>query len=109
MLWNNSITSAYWGIYSSPAVANGVVYISSDDHNLYALNATDGRQLWVYPTENWVESSPTVANGIVYVSSEDENLYALNAANGEKFGTTTLHLTLQTASLSRLPTTWFTF
>ena len=96
MLWNNSITSAYWGIYSSPAVANGVVYIGSDDHNLYALNATDGRQLWVYPTENWVESSPTVANGIVYVSSEDENLYALNAANGQKIWN--YNITLDTAN-----------
>lgn len=84
MLWNNSISSSYWAINSSPAVADGVVFIGSGDHNLYALNATDGKQLWVYQTDLWVESSPTVANGIVYVPSNDQNLYALNATNGHK-------------------------
>ena len=33
-------------IASSPAVSNGVVYIGSDDKNLYALNATSGDKLW---------------------------------------------------------------
>lgn len=28
------------GIISSPAVANGVLYVGSDDHKVYALNAT---------------------------------------------------------------------
>jgi hypothetical protein len=32
-------------IASSPAVTNGVVYIASDDKNLYALNATNGDKL----------------------------------------------------------------
>ena len=31
-------TSAY--VFSSPAVANGVVYVGSEDNNVYALNAT---------------------------------------------------------------------
>jgi outer membrane protein assembly factor BamB len=30
---------------SSPAVANGVVYIGSEDDNLYALNASTGAKL----------------------------------------------------------------
>jgi outer membrane protein assembly factor BamB len=42
-LWSYPITSN-----SSPAVANGVVYVGSDDHNLYALNATTGAYLWSY-------------------------------------------------------------
>jgi eukaryotic-like serine/threonine-protein kinase len=29
-------------VFSSPAVVNGVVYVGSDDHNVYALNATTG-------------------------------------------------------------------
>ena len=29
-------------VYSSPAVSNGVVYVGSDDGNVYALNATTG-------------------------------------------------------------------
>ena len=36
---------------SSPAVANGVVYVGSDDGNVYALNAATGAELWSYTTE----------------------------------------------------------
>ena len=33
---------------SSPAVANGVVYIGSEDNNIYALDASTGALLWSY-------------------------------------------------------------
>ena len=35
---------------SSPAVANGVVYVGSLDNNVYALNASTGALLWKYTT-----------------------------------------------------------
>lgn len=66
--------------YSSPTVANGVVYVGSVDDNLYALNATTGALQWTYATNYWDLSSPTVANGVVYVDSDA--LYALNASTG---------------------------
>jgi outer membrane protein assembly factor BamB len=66
-------------VYSSPAVANGVVYVGSWDYNIYALNARTGALLWKYTTGNQVNSSPAVANGVVYVGSSDYNVYALNA------------------------------
>ena len=37
-------------VNSSPAVANGIVYIGSDDHSVYAFNATTGAQLWTATT-----------------------------------------------------------
>ena len=67
---------------SSPAVANGVVYIGSDDNNVYALNANTGALLWSYTTGGAVTSSPAVANGVVYVGSDDNKVYALNASTG---------------------------
>ena len=66
---------------SSPAVANGVVYIGSEDKKVYALNASTGAKLWRYATGNAVYSSPAVANGVVYVGSGG-NEYALNASTG---------------------------
>ena len=68
----------------SPTVVNGVVYVGSDDHNVYSLNATTGAQLWNYTTGSYVDSSPAVVNGTVYVGSDDNNVYALNAATGAK-------------------------
>src|SRR5947199_3462940 len=53
--------------YSSPAVANGVVYIGSLDDTLYALDAGIGALKWSYSTGGSINSSPAVTNGIVYV------------------------------------------
>ncbi len=68
---------------SSPAVANGVVYVGSGDSNVYALNASTGAKLWSFTTGGGVDSSPAVANGVVYVGS-GFNVYALNASTGAK-------------------------
>ena len=67
---------------SSPAVANGVVYVGSDNHIAYALKASTGALLWRYTTGGQVQSSPAVANGVVYAGSSDFNMYALNASTG---------------------------
>jgi eukaryotic-like serine/threonine-protein kinase len=66
-----------FGIGSSPAVANGVVYVGSGTHNsLIVLNAKTGHKLWRYTTGKTVDSSPAVANGMVYVGSQDDKVYA---------------------------------
>ena len=72
------------GVYSSPAVANGIVYVGSEDKNLYAVDAVTGKEKWRFTTGDHVFTSPTVAEGIVYVGSEDKNLYAIDACNGKR-------------------------
>jgi len=72
---------------SSPAVANGIVYIGAADGKLYAFDATTGNPLWTAATGGPIESSPTVAGGasgassgqVVYVGSDDNSLYAFDA------------------------------
>jgi len=85
-----SISSVLWDyttkdiISSSPAVANGVVYVGSYDKNVYALDASTGNKIWSFATGDSIESSPAVANGIVYIGSIDSKLYALDALTGSK-------------------------
>ena len=83
-LWNAQIagTGAQCYTYSAPAVASGVVYVGSWDHNVYAFNAKTGALLWKYQTGDVVRSSPAIADGVVFVGSYDNNLYALNAYTG---------------------------
>ncbi len=71
-------------IHSSPAVADGSVYVGSQDSKLYALDAATGAKRWEYKTGSWVESSPAIVNGVVYFGSNDGRLYALDAHSGEK-------------------------
>jgi outer membrane protein assembly factor BamB len=71
---------------SSPAVANGAVYVASWQINLQgslndALKASTGALLWSVVT-GYVHGPPAVGNGLVYVASEDNNVYALNTSTG---------------------------
>ncbi len=66
-------------IFSSPAVAGGVVYIGSLESYLYALDVASGAKKWIYRTRIYIGfSAPAVANGAVYVGSDDHNLYAFH-------------------------------
>ena len=70
-------------IYSSPAVANGLVYVDSGDDKFYAFDAgcrSACQPLWSYPMNGRIDSSPAVANGVVYVGSNDGKLYAFDAS-----------------------------
>ena len=79
-LWSGAVNTKY----SSPAVANGYVYVGDENGIFYAYSASGCGSGFCSPawTSNGLgpmKSSPAVANGTVYVGSEDGHLYALNA------------------------------
>ena len=96
-IWEYRIMGDYWltpaaerakklpSFLSSPAVANGIVYVGSDDHKVYALAASNGAKLWEYTTGGYT-STPAIADGVAYVWSQDGKLYVLNATTGAKLG-----------------------
>lgn len=88
-------------IRSSPAVANGVVYVGSDDHKLYAFQAASGQPLWSASTNGPIYSSPAVANGVVYVGSADAKLYAYQADTGQPLSTASLSTITANSSVIR--------
>ncbi len=80
VLWTYGMSNV---ISSAPAVANGIVYVSAYDGNLYAFDASCRaacQPLWSYKVGSDVTSSPAVANGIVYIGSDDHKLYAFDAS-----------------------------
>ena len=85
--WEGSMNVSQY-IVSSPAVVNGMVYVGSVDHNVYAFNAGTGAKVWSDATAGKVYSSPAVMNGAVYIGSfgaagtSTGNVYALNASTG---------------------------
>ena len=87
-LWIHEFNGA---VLSSPAVANGILYVGAGN-SLYAFNAAPDascggtppqcRPLWIGPTGDAVFSSPAVVNGVVYVGSNDGLLYAFSTTVG---------------------------
>jgi outer membrane protein assembly factor BamB len=75
-------------IWSSPAVANGIVYFGSDDGNVYAIDVKTHKQLWQVQTGGLVRSSPAVVNGVVYIGTDGRGqdggmVYALDGETGK--------------------------
>jgi outer membrane protein assembly factor BamB len=78
-------------IFSTPAVADGVVYFHARNDHVYAVAAKDGALLWKTPAPSpqdefsvfadMVKSSPAVAKGRVIVGI-DRDLVALDARTG---------------------------
>jgi eukaryotic-like serine/threonine-protein kinase len=70
-------------VISSPAIVGGIVYVGSNDGNLYAIDEQTGAQKWKFSTGARVASSPAVADGMVYFGSYDGNFYAVDADTGK--------------------------
>ncbi len=97
--------SAEERIKSSPAVQSGVVYVTSYDGHVYALQADSGQKIWQFPPPppadpaqkgspppagdrldplpgEFSYSAPAIQDGVLYVGNMDGHLYALQAQDG---------------------------
>ena len=65
-------------IYSTPAISyNGIIYVTSHDRYLYALNLTNGSLIWHFRMGDW-SGSPSIGDeGVIYIASLDDYLYAI--------------------------------
>ncbi|MDQ3539292.1 MAG: PQQ-binding-like beta-propeller repeat protein, partial [Chloroflexota bacterium] len=71
-------------VYSSPAIANGTLYVASKDGILYALDAASGTEQWRFRISEYVtRSSPAVIDGTVYIGGGFA-FYAIDAATGQQ-------------------------
>ena len=70
------------GVVSSPSVVDGIVYVGSQDKNIYAIGAWSGALIWNFTTLNRIESSLAIINGRVFTGSDDGYVYCLDAYNG---------------------------
>ncbi|MFB6177438.1 MAG: PQQ-binding-like beta-propeller repeat protein [Halobaculum sp.] len=69
--------------FSSPAIADGAVFASSQRGGVYAVETQTGRRRWRVDTGGGF-SSPAVADGTVFVGGRDQVVRALDAASGEE-------------------------
>ncbi len=58
------------GDFASVVVANGVVYVGTQDDvggSVYAIDPSSGTYLWTYRTTDVTLNGPAVVNGTLYV------------------------------------------
>ena len=71
------------GIYCSPAVGHGQVFVGDDLGQLTAYRMKDGKKAWTFHTGKRIVGGPSVKDETVVVGSADGHIYGLNAATGE--------------------------
>jgi outer membrane protein assembly factor BamB/tRNA A-37 threonylcarbamoyl transferase component Bud32 len=70
-------------VRGAPLYYDGSIFIGSYDHNLYSLNAADGKLNWKYATEGGVVTRPAAYEGDIFFGSEDQRLHVINARTGK--------------------------
>ncbi|HSE16810.1 MAG TPA: PQQ-binding-like beta-propeller repeat protein [Pyrinomonadaceae bacterium] len=62
-------------VESSPAIADGRVFVGSNDGRFYVLSLSNGAQLWEFNAGAPLSASPAIANGRIVIGSQDGRLY----------------------------------
>ncbi len=85
-LWEFSGIGDMAMVYSSPAVADGIVVVGARDRKVHALDLATGKPKWEFTTRGDVDSSPAISGGRVFVGSRDKKLYILDLKTGQLAG-----------------------
>ncbi|HDQ34830.1 MAG TPA: hypothetical protein ENN14_00765 [Chloroflexi bacterium] len=80
--WQGNGEGAGGQYVGSGVVADGLFIIGNGDGFVYALNLSNGAQVWAFQTGGRVWADPVVVDDEVYVASMDGHVYALNLADG---------------------------
>jgi len=70
-------------IVSSPVIANSVVYITSMDGHLFAIDQETGKEKWNFKSRMPIASTPAVVGEAIYFVSSAGSLAALDVATGK--------------------------
>jgi outer membrane protein assembly factor BamB len=85
-LWNISTGTSRYGVCTTAAVRDGIVFVGSNNGIMYALNSATGSEIWNYTTGdiwNGIYSSAVVANNHIYFGSSDGFMYCLKEKSGD--------------------------
>ena len=97
LIWRSDKVGDF--ILAAPTIANGIIYIGSQDTFLYALDAKTGHRVWHHNVGGIIYTPLSLVNGVVYggvlpsvkadatsrtndVTQSDGYIVALNATNG---------------------------
>lgn len=65
---------------TAPTIADGIIYICTEDGILWSLKADTGEVIWSQKTTSKFAVSPAIANSLVFCGGFDNNMYCFTAA-----------------------------
>jgi serine/threonine-protein kinase len=78
--WNTATKDAIDG---SPIISEGVIYVGSRDHHLYALDTRARRELWRYRADGPLRSTPSLHGDTVFIGDDNGMFHAVQSAGGQ--------------------------
>lgn len=85
--WTNSEIASD-KIVASPLQVGNTVYVGTADNKVFALDASNGGEIWSFEAGHSIWGQPAYDDGKLYVASLDRSLHALDAATGEELWST---------------------
>jgi serine/threonine protein kinase len=77
--WSFQLQGAVDG---SPIIHNGMVYVGSRNHYLYALDAQSQRELWRYNAGAPLRSTPTLHGDTLFFGDDNGTMHAVQSVGG---------------------------
>jgi outer membrane protein assembly factor BamB/predicted phosphodiesterase len=76
------------GIYSSPVVHDGKVYVGDDEGTLACYTLSEGKKQWAFQSGKRIVGTPAAADGVIVFGSADKTVYGLDIRTGRRLWTT---------------------
>ncbi|PJF22581.1 MAG: hypothetical protein CUN56_05270 [Phototrophicales bacterium] len=80
------------GVWAQPLLLDGVLYIPTMDHHLYAVDTETGEELWHIQLDGALASTPVVHNNRLYIGTFGRSLYEIPLNNGQPSEDTLVHI-----------------
>lgn len=71
------------GVWAEPLLVDGTLYLSSMDHQLYAIDAETGDQRWSVDLGGAISDKPVLYDGSLYVGSFARKIFRISVETGE--------------------------
>ncbi|MGB0715524.1 MAG: PQQ-binding-like beta-propeller repeat protein [Phycisphaerae bacterium] len=81
LAWEFSVDDAF---SAAAVIADGVIYVGSEEGTLYAVGLRDGKVRWKFEEPEIIQAAPSVCGDRVYVGDDMGTMFAVDRKTGKK-------------------------